>query len=189
MATRTKTPVDRAALLRRSLLELVAERGFRGTSMSAVAEHAGVATGTAYVHYDSKDELIVATYVEIKADLSAAAVVGLDPSASPDELFLHLWHNAYRHLAADPARARYLIQVESSPYAHEAHAQVMQRKDPLGEVSAEMAGFVVDLPQLVVWDLGFGPAIRVVADPDRALDERQLDRLARACLRAVKRPD
>ncbi len=68
MATRTKTPVDRAALLRRSLLELVAERGFRGTSMSAVADHAGVATGTAYVHYDSKDELVIAAYAEIKAD-------------------------------------------------------------------------------------------------------------------------
>ena len=158
--------------------------------MSAVADHAGVAAGTAYVHYDSKDELIVATYVEIKADLSAAAVVGLDASASPDEQFLHLWHNAYRHLAGDPARARYLVQVESSPYAHEAHEQVMRRKeDPLGEVSAGMAGYVVDLPALVVWDLGFGPAIRVVADPDRALDEDQLDRLARACLRAVKRAD
>ena len=41
----------------------MAERGFRGTSMSAVAERAGVAAGTAYVHYASKDELIVATYV------------------------------------------------------------------------------------------------------------------------------
>ena len=88
LATRTKAPVDRAALLRRSLLELVAERGFRGTSMSAVADRAGVAAGTAYVHYDSKDELIIATYVELKADLSAAAVAGLDRGHSLEEQFL-----------------------------------------------------------------------------------------------------
>ena len=46
-----------------------------------------------------------------------------------------------------------------------------------------------DLPLLVVWDLGFGPAIRLAANPGRDLDEADLDTLARACLRAVKRPD
>ena len=157
--------------------------------MAAVAEHAGVAAGTAYVHYDSKDDLVIATYVEIKAQLSEAAVAGLDPAASAEDQFLHVWHNAYRHLEADPARARYLVQVESSPYAHDAHEQAMRRNDPLRKANAEMARHVVDLPMLVVWDLGFGPAIRVAADPETTLDEAALDRLARACLRAVMRPD
>ncbi|NNF64568.1 MAG: TetR family transcriptional regulator, partial [Acidimicrobiia bacterium] len=53
------TKVDRAALVRRAVVELVAENGFRGASMAAIAAHAGVATGTAYVHYSSKDELVV----------------------------------------------------------------------------------------------------------------------------------
>jgi TetR/AcrR family transcriptional repressor of multidrug resistance operon len=189
LVPRTKAPVDRAALLRRSLLELVAERGFRGTSMSAVAERAGVAAGTAYVHYDSKDALIVATYVELKAELSAAAVAGLDPEASLEEKFLHIWHNAYRHLEADPARARFVLQVESSPYAKEAHRRTMERLDPLVAASAAMAAYTVDLPLLVVWDLGFGPAVRLAADPSSELDAAGLDTLARACLRAVKRPD
>lgn len=189
MATRTKTPIDRAALLRRALLELVAERGFRGTSMSAVAERAGVAAGTAYVHYEDKDDLVVATYVELKTDLSAAAVVGLDGTASIDEQFLQVWHNAYRHLDADPARARFLIQVEGSPYAHEAHRRVTERDDPLSAAAAQMAPYTVDLPSFVVWDLGFGPAIRLAANAERSLDEAGLDTLARACLRAVKRPD
>jgi AcrR family transcriptional regulator len=189
LTTRTKTPVDRAALLRRSLLELVAERGFRGTSMAAVAERAGVAAGTTYVHYASKDELVIATYVEIKGDLSSAAVVGLDSGAGLEDQFLHIWHNAYRHLEADPARARYLIQVEASPYADAAHRRAMERDDPLLAAAGEMARYTVDLPTLVVWDLGFGPAIRLAANPGRELDEAGLDTLARACLRAVRRPD
>mgnify|MGYP001817797954 CR=1 FL=1 len=189
MAPRTKTPVDRAALLRRSLLELVAERGFRGTSMAAVAERAGVAAGTTYVHYASKDELIIATYVEIKAELAAVAVAGLDQDAPLEDQFLHLWHHAFRHLDADPARARFMVQVESSPYAHEAHAEAMRRDNPMVAASGEMAEHVVDLPTLVVWDLGFGPAIRLAADPDTTFDDTQLETLAQACLRAVKRPD
>ncbi len=157
--------------------------------MSAVAERAGVAAGTAYVHYDDKDDLVIATYVEIKADLSAAAIVGLDTAASLEDQFLHIWHNAYRHLDADPARARYLIQVEASPYADEAHRRALERDDPLSAAAAEMRPYTVDLPPLVIWDLGFGPAIRLAADTDRQLDEESLVTLARACLRAVKRPD
>ena len=157
--------------------------------MAAVAERAGVAAGTAYVHYEDKDDLVIATYVEIKADLSAAAIVGLDPDAALEEQFLRVWHDAYRHLEADPARARYLIQVEASPYADVAHRRAMERDDPLLAASAEMARYTVDLPPLVVWDLGFGPAIRLAANAERELDDAGLDTLARACLRAVKRPD
>ena len=47
--------VDRPALIRKALRDLVAERGFHGASMGAVAQVAGVATGTAYVHYVSKE--------------------------------------------------------------------------------------------------------------------------------------
>lgn len=56
------TTFDRPAAIRRALRDLVAGRGFRGASMSAIAESAGVATGTAYVHYASKKELVLATY-------------------------------------------------------------------------------------------------------------------------------
>ena len=157
--------------------------------MSAVAERAGVAAGTAYVHYDSKDELVIATYLELKAELSAAAVAGLDRTASHEEQFLWVWHAAYRHLEGDPARARYLIQVEASPYADEGHRRAMERQDPLVEAASEMASYTVELPPLIVWDLGFGPAIRLAADSGRELDAAGLDRLARACLRAVRRPD
>jgi AcrR family transcriptional regulator len=157
--------------------------------MSAVAERAGVAAGTAYVHYASKDELVIATYLEIKADLSNAAVVGLDLGAALDDQFLQVWHHVFRHLDADPARARYIQQVEASPYADVAHQRALERHDPLVEAAAEMAPHTVDLPPLVVWDLGFGPAIRLAAAAGEKLDESQLDTLARACLRAVKRPD
>ncbi len=53
---------------------VVASKGFHGASMGAVAAAAGVATGTAYVYYASKDELIVATYVETKRELGDSAV-------------------------------------------------------------------------------------------------------------------
>lgn len=42
--------------------------------MSWNAREAGVATGTAYTNYTSKDELVVAAYRETKAQLAEAAM-------------------------------------------------------------------------------------------------------------------
>jgi TetR/AcrR family transcriptional repressor of multidrug resistance operon len=188
LATRTRTQVDRAALLRRSLLELVAERGFRGTSMSAVAERAGVAAGTAYVHYDSKDELIVATYVEIKLALGHAALVGVPPDGSAHERFIRVWRNVYGFLAADPAQARYLAQLEASPYFERAFERLAQMDDPLIAASEELKAGAIDLPLTVLWDLAVGPAIRLAADATTTLTEDELSELAEACWRALRKP-
>ncbi len=70
------TSSDRPAAIRRALRDLVAERGFHGASMASVAKRAGVATGTAYVHYSSKEEVVFATYLEIKSDLAEAVLEG-----------------------------------------------------------------------------------------------------------------
>ena len=89
--------------------------------MSAVAAEAGVATGTAYVHYASKDDLVLATYLEVKRELGEAATADVDPEADAEHRFHQLWLGLHCHLAADPDRARFLLQVDSSPYARDAH--------------------------------------------------------------------
>ena len=70
-----RAPADRAAAVRAALRTLVADHGFHGAAMSAVARQAGVATGTAYTHYASKDELVLAAYRETKAALGRAVNV------------------------------------------------------------------------------------------------------------------
>ena len=125
--------VDRPAAIRAALRTLVAERGFHGASMSAVAAQAGVAAGTAYVHYESKDDLVLATYVEIKAELGDAALVGYDADAVPADRYRHLVRGAYSHLAAEPERAKFLTQMEESPFYVAAHEQLLEQGDRLAE--------------------------------------------------------
>ncbi len=184
---------DRAERVRRAFLELVAERGFHA-SMGAVAERAGVAAGTIYVHHASKDDLLLAVYREIKRDLGAASVVGLDPTARPEDRFRTVWHNMFQHLAADPIRARFLVQVEASPYARMAHAAAIEDGvDPLIAAAAapDLAPLLADLPGEVLYDLGFGSAIRLAAradGPADLVDPAAADRLIDACWRAITRP-
>ncbi len=76
----TAPPMDRAAAVRGALRTLLARSGFHGASVSAVAGEAGVATGTAYTHYASKDDLVLAAYRESTAN--DAAIAGGDPLAA-----------------------------------------------------------------------------------------------------------
>lgn len=185
------TRVDRAALVRRALLELVAERGLRGANMAAVAARAGVAAGTIYVHYGSKDELMLATHYEVKQELGRAAADTINPADSPAERFRLLWRSVYGHLAHDPDRARFLVQIESSPYSAALRAEgAADPEDELRRAAAasDLAPLLADLPLEVIYDLGIGPAVRLAADPSQILDEASLERLATACWRAITKP-
>jgi TetR/AcrR family transcriptional repressor of multidrug resistance operon len=181
--------VDRAAAVRRALRALVAEHGFHGASMSAVAARAGVATGTTYTHYASKDEVVLAAYLETKAELAAVATADLDPSARPAERFRRIWLATYRHAAANREHALFLLQVDSSPYRAEAHeAALAAAGDPLLDQAAmpDVAALLLRLPLEVLYELGLAPALRLAAGAAR-LSGDDLVAVADACWRAISR--
>jgi TetR/AcrR family transcriptional repressor of multidrug resistance operon len=179
--------VDRAAAVRAALRALVAERGFHGASMSAVAQAAGVATGTAYTHYASKDELVLAAYTECKAQLAAAATAELDASAPPAARFRSIWLATYRHFAANRGHARFLLQVDHSPYKETAHA-ALPADDPLiaQATAPDLIAMLLPLPLEVIYELGIAPAVRLAAG-GAELSEDELGTVADACWRAISR--
>lgn len=181
--------LDRPAAIRRALRDLVAERGFHGASMGAVAKEAGVATGTAYVHYESKEELVYATYLELKAELSTAVLANFDQTAQPFEAWRHILTAAYEYLAEEPERARFLTQLEESPYYEEAHSRLIAVGDPLYEAagSEEFANLLVPLPPEVIYALSFGVAVRLIAAGVQ-LKSEEVDLLVNATWRAVAKP-
>lgn len=180
------TALDRPAAIRAGLRALVAERGFHGTSMSAVATRAEVATGTAYVHYDSKDDLVVAAYVEAKHRLGEAAVAAVTDTSSPEAIFLQLWRGAHDHLRAHPDDAGFLVQVDASPYHEMAHDELLARgNDPLTAAVADrqLRQLLPDLPDSVLYELALGPAVRLATR--EPLTDEQLATVAGACWAAV----
>ena len=185
----TVPSVDRAAAVRGALRALVARNGFHGASMSAVASEAGVATGTAYTHYASKDELVLAAYCETQAQLAVAAMAGLDATAEPGTRFRGLWLAIYRHLTAHPDHARFLLQVDHSPYRSAAHRAAIAGGDPLAAQAAtpDAAARLLPLPLEVIYELGLSPAVRLAASGTE-LTAEQLGEIAGACWRAISRP-
>src|SRR6187399_1652510 len=69
---------DTKALVRSTALRLFRERGYAATTMRAIAEEAGVATGNAYYHFASKDHLVQELYFDVNRDHAARARAALD---------------------------------------------------------------------------------------------------------------
>ena len=62
----TRSAAARASGSCRRRYELFTERGFHGTAMPLVAERAGVAAGTIYRYFDSKEALVDAVFQKLE---------------------------------------------------------------------------------------------------------------------------
>jgi AcrR family transcriptional regulator len=71
-AKTTKAEQTRAQILD-TALRLFAERGYVETTMRAIAEEAGVALGSAYYYFDSKEDLVHHFYVQLQLEQFAAS--------------------------------------------------------------------------------------------------------------------
>ena len=90
--------LTRDALLDSATKSFVAN-GFAGTSLSAIADLAGIARTTLYEYFDSKDELLVAI-VEERVPRRLQALVDEIPTTDPMERLEEIFRRSFR-LAAD----------------------------------------------------------------------------------------
>jgi AcrR family transcriptional regulator len=63
--------MNKRDLIINAALKLFVEHGFHGTATSKIAQEAGVANGTLFQYFKTKDELVIALYIDIKDELAA----------------------------------------------------------------------------------------------------------------------
>ncbi|MFN3761219.1 MAG: TetR/AcrR family transcriptional regulator [Algoriphagus aquaeductus] len=107
---------DKKTLLLESALELIRENGFHGTPVSMVAKHAGVAAGTVYTYFQSKDEMIKELYTYVKSHIYLEISGKDDPSLPFQARFYALWENMTDLYLAKPSIQSFMDQFVSSPY-------------------------------------------------------------------------
>ena len=77
--------------LLRAALTLVAREGFPAATTAAIAETAGVAEGTLYRHFSSKDDLLIEAYRVMKAEMAAAVEEAFDMTAPVAARLARFW--------------------------------------------------------------------------------------------------
>lgn len=183
----------RAAIIQ-ATLELVSENGFHGAPMAMVAERAGVAAGTIYRYFDSKDVLIGAAYNDLEERLREKALQGYPESGTPHDKFGHLARVLVNQWISSPVEFRFLEQFHNSPYG-----VALRRDKLLGKVKdlcteifdeALEQQVVKDLPRAMLFALAFGPLIYISRDHNLGffeLDDSMLQQAIDGCWNAVKR--
>lgn len=89
-------------------LELFAERGFYGTAIPDIAAKAGIAAGTIYRHFASKEALVNELYRRSKLALGAALLGGVPTDADLRAQFHHLWWALVRFEREQPLAFAFL---------------------------------------------------------------------------------
>lgn len=103
--------------LHAATIKLVNEVGFASSSVSKIAREANVSPATLYVYYNNKEELLVATYVEIKKKMSAYLMESFDASLPIRDILKDTWKNMFRFAIKNPEEMRYTDQFANSPYS------------------------------------------------------------------------
>lgn len=124
---REKDPQKVDAIFR-AALRLVLQDGFSGLKMSDVAKAANLATGTLYIYFASKEELINQLYLELKRKTIHQYLEGYDEHAPFMICFEKIWHNYLRAGLREPEVAAFMEQYYRSPYLKRA---VVQQTDNL----------------------------------------------------------
>lgn len=84
---------ERAALILQAAEAVLAEKGYHDTSMDEIAGYVGVAKGTLYLHYASKDELVVALFArELAAFCHTIEQIAAQQTPARDRLEAILQH-------------------------------------------------------------------------------------------------
>lgn len=102
-----------------STLELVRENGFHGTPMSLVAKRAGVAAGTIYHYFKSKDQLIHELF-EYTQQKPIQVISAEDCETIPfKDCFFNLWFGLFTFYNKHPNVLKFFEQFINSPYSAE----------------------------------------------------------------------
>ena len=108
--------IDKQEKILEAALKLFVEYGFHGTPTSKIAQEAGVANGTLFHYYKTKDDLIIAIYVHIKRQLSACVDFTDTSIADPKERYRKNYLNALNWSLDHVSAFRFLQQFMTSPY-------------------------------------------------------------------------
>ncbi len=100
-----ETPTQPSATTRDRLMRAAttigSREGLAAATTSAIAQEAGVAEGTLYRHFESKDDLLIATYREIKQKIFIVSAASVDTSMDPPERLKRTWRAIFEAYRAD----------------------------------------------------------------------------------------
>jgi AcrR family transcriptional regulator len=132
VATHAQKPVipyasrseDKRECILLAALELFAEKGFHGTAVPEIAERAGVAAGTIYRYFTSKEAIVNTLYQRQKSQLLAAVMAEFPFQGEPRTQIHHFVSSVLEFARRHPLAFKFLELHHHAPYLDDKSREV-----------------------------------------------------------------
>jgi AcrR family transcriptional regulator len=171
---------DKKTAIMEAALKLFTERGFHGTSTAQISKDAGVATGTLFNYFPTKEDLINSLYFEVKGELSRNMGKGIETKSTFQDRLRKLWSNLINWGVDNQEEFLFVGQFCSSPYITKfTRDEVMKEYVFLHDLVKEgiNAGEIRDFPAELVIAMfyqGSRTVVNFIFDSDSSLDENKI---------------
>jgi AcrR family transcriptional regulator len=179
----------------RTAMELIALNGFHDAPVATIAKQAQVATGTIYLFFDSKDDLIAETFACLEGQLLASIMAHYPEELPIRERFLHVGRKLVDYFLASPVKFRFIEQFYNSPHGMACRRDRILAKKGDNVITdlleqGRQQQVIKDMPQPILMALAFGPLIDICRSHVQhyfTLDEATTSRMLEACWEAIRR--
>jgi AcrR family transcriptional regulator len=109
---RPRSDEKRSAILE-AATRIIVTQGLSAPT-AGIAKEAGVANGSLFTYFETKDDLFNQLYLELKGEMAATALKGMPAKAGLREQFFHVWQNWTQWAVSFPEKRRALAQLSVS---------------------------------------------------------------------------
>jgi AcrR family transcriptional regulator len=183
---------DKAESILQAALALFVERGFHGTTVPSVAERAGVAAGTIYHYFASKEALVNTLYKRWKAEIASRVTIGFPVDRPPREQFRTIWERMAEFAVAHPLELAFVELHHHGAYLDDDSRSIENRTNDFGiemVKKAQAAEAIKPLDPAMLMELAMGAFLgvfRAGLEGRIALDKPMLMAAERCCWEAVR---
>jgi AcrR family transcriptional regulator len=146
---------DRRNAIMSAAIRVIASQGL-GAATATIAEEAGVSNGSLFTYFETKADLMNHLYIELKAEMAAAALDRLPTESDIRKQALHMWSHWLRWATSCPEKRRTLARLgvsdDITPESRQTGRQTMagiakllERSRENGPMRNAPLGFVVAL--------------------------------------------
>lgn len=183
---------EKRSSILKATMELITEHGFHATPMSMIAKQAGVAAGTIYTYFPSKDVLIHQLYLELKEKMGSALIQGTENSGNLKDRFFLIYRNLFHYFIQNQAEFMFLEQYSNSPFISQlGENENQQFQQPVVDFlrSGIEVGILRNMEIELMSSLLYGHVAAVAKlhlSGRLEIDENRLEKAARSCWDSLK---
>ncbi|MBS1625179.1 MAG: TetR/AcrR family transcriptional regulator [Bacteroidetes bacterium] len=112
-------PTDKNTEKRKAImdacLDLFCEKCYQDTSTASISQKAGVATGTLFLYFENKEELVNELYLDCKSEMADYMEDGVWEHTTFKARLRHVWDRSLEWKMTNDQKLKFMMQFSSSP--------------------------------------------------------------------------